>query len=90
MNAAEQFEKLGMSPENANALQIALWAIVGISADELEKAIETIGRAEVFGPFFDPSFFLKVPKAFDNGRKNRELFEAVLALKRLLPDGAGE
>ena len=85
-SAAELFEALGIASEHCGPLQFALQVIASVPKEQFTKAIHTIDRAETWGPFTDPSFFVNTPNAFDNGRKNKALFEALAKLKDQLPE----
>jgi len=86
MNAVEQFEALGIEPEHCGRLALALEVLSTVPADQLRRAVETIDRSMAFGPFTDPTFFVRTPAAFEIGRRNSALFEAILALKQHLPE----
>ncbi len=90
MTTEEQFEQLGMEPHHARQLVEALRALVFVDPKSIDTAIDVIRRCSDFGPFVDPTFFVRNADANRIGQANRKLLEAALALRKLLPgmDGA--
>lgn len=89
MRAHEIFVDLGISEDHAAALHVALATIASIPEGEILGAIKIIEECEAVGPFFDPTFFVRNPDAWENGRNNKALFHELLRLKRHLPDFGG-
>lgn len=88
MDAHEQLEALGLSPEEADGLAHALRIIALLPMEKLQNVMTAISRSEAVGPFIDPTFFVRTPDAFENGRRNKELFRLIVALKRHLEQQA--
>lgn len=87
MKTEEQLEALGFEPEQASGLATALRLIALIPFEKFEEAKSMISRTEAIGPVLDPTFFIRTPGAFENGRKNRELFGTLVKLKVQLKEG---
>jgi hypothetical protein len=82
--------QLGIAPEHCGPLQFALLAIIAIPQEQLRLAVQTIDRAESFGPLVDPTFFIQTPNAFATGAKNKDIFQALVQLREALHETDAE